>query len=224
MNFEKEKMLAAAEALKLVENGMIVGLGSGSTSACMIRMLGQKVAEGLRITGVPSSASSEKLAQASGIPLVSLDKLEQIDINIDGADEFDPYLQLIKGGGGAMLREKVLAFNSRQNIVITDSQKQVQRLGQFRLPVEVIPFATQRIRSLLDSRGLKPVHRVWGDDFYRTDEGNYILDLDISSRTDLSELEHELLYIPGVVETGLFLTTTTLVLMGKGNEIIRFHR
>lgn len=220
---DDEKKRAAAAAVKLIKSGMVVGLGSGSTSAIMIREVGTLVSQGLKITAVASSENSEKLADQCGISLVKLAEVDSLDINIDGADEFDPYLQLIKGGGGALLREKVLAFNSKLNVIITDSHKQVQRLGQFKLPVEVIPFATERIQSRLQSSGLRPALRKSDESLFKTDEGNYILDLNISSRTDLAGLENELLHIPGVVETGLFLNTTHQIIMGKGDEVVRIY-
>ena len=124
---------------------MLVGLGSGSTAAYMIRELGKKVAGGLSIKGVPSSDATAELAREVGIPLISLEEAGTLDLNIDGADEFDSELQLIKGGGGALLREKIVAYNSRFNLVIADSDKQVKRLGKFKLPIETVPFATTNI-------------------------------------------------------------------------------
>ena len=150
MNQENEKKLAAIEAVKLIRSGMTVGLGSGSTAAYMIEELGRKVSDGLKIRGVASSETTEKMAKKEGIPIIELHKAKTIDINIDGADEFDPYMQLIKGGGGALLREKIVAFNSKYNVIIADSGKQVMRLGKFKLPVETIPFATENIIDLLE--------------------------------------------------------------------------
>ncbi|HKI89702.1 MAG TPA: ribose 5-phosphate isomerase A, partial [Draconibacterium sp.] len=141
MNYEKEKELAAIEAVKLIENGMVVGLGSGSSAAYMVKELGKRVAAGLSIVGVPTSENTRILAIENRIPVKKLYEVDRIDLTIDGADEFDPYLQLIKGGGGALLREKIIAHNSAVNVIIADSSKQVNRLGKFKLPVEVIPFA-----------------------------------------------------------------------------------
>ena len=224
MSQEEEKQIAANEAVKSIKDGMIVGLGSGSTSAYMIKRLGELVAAGLQIKGVPSSEETKKLAIAQGITIISLDEAPTIDINIDGADEFDPYLQLIKGGGGALLREKVLAFNSKKNIVIVDSAKEVKRLGKFRLPIETIPFATNKIFSILAEKGLDPKIRKKDNEIFRTDENNCILDLNILPFTNLAKLQQDLISIPGVVETGLFLDSTTQVIMGKGNTTVSFTK
>jgi ribose 5-phosphate isomerase A len=216
MSYEQEKQIAAYESVKLVEDGMVVGLGSGSTSAYMIRRLGKRVAQGLQIKGVPSSEQTKKLAIEHGITIISLDEAQIIDINIDGADEFDPYLQLIKGGGGALLREKIIASNSKKNIIIVDSSKEVTRLGRFRLPIETIGFATKKIICALAEKGLDPKLRKFSNEIFKTDENNYILDLNILPFTNLAKLQQDLISIPGIVETGLFLDTTYQVIMGKG--------
>lgn len=219
----KEKNNAAKAALKLIEPGMVVGLGSGSTSAIMIELLGKACQEGLKIKGVASSIESENLATKVGIPVISLSEAPKIDITIDGADEFNERLQLIKGGGGALLREKIIAYFSSKNVIITDSSKKVEQLGSFPLPVEVIPFAQKRIRDELFQMGLNPKLRLQHKKEYRTDQNNSILDLDIQGQTDLESLQAALINIPGIVETGLFLDTTDLVIMGIGNETITFQ-
>src|SRR4029077_12639162 len=142
---DQEKQAAARASVKYVHDGQIVGLGSGSTATFAIRMLGDRVREGMKIRGIPSSIASRDLAMQVGIPLITFDDAQQIDVTIDGADEFDPALNLIKGGGGAMLREKIVAFASRQLVIVTDSSKQVPVLGKFPLPVEVITFAERLI-------------------------------------------------------------------------------
>ncbi|KKL41722.1 hypothetical protein LCGC14_2367470, partial [marine sediment metagenome] len=139
---------------------------------------------------------------------------------IDGADEFDGKLQLIKGGGGALLREKIVAYNSKFNIVISDASKQVERLGKFKLPLETIPFATKNIMTQLDEMGLRPVLRKNGSSVYLTDENNYIVDVDIFEKDNLVALNQNLINIPGVVETGLFLDTTDLILMGTADDTV----
>ncbi len=216
MNRDTEKKLAAAESVKLIKNGMVAGLGSGSTAACMIRKLGAEVSKGLDIRGVPSSEATAKLAVECGIPLLSLEEAGILDINIDGADEFDPRLRLIKGGGGALLREKVLAHNSKFNVIIADSAKSVERLGTFRLPIETIPFATKNIIAELHKLGLSPQLRMVDGTPYKTDENNCIADLDISQWEDLPALEVLLQHIPGIVETGLFLGTTDQIIVARG--------
>jgi len=212
----EEKQLAAIAAVQLIKDGMIVGLGTGSTATIMIKELGKLVAKGLKIKGVPSSKETETLAQQLGIPIISLDKAKKIDLNIDGADEFDSKLQLIKGGGGALLREKIIAHNSKINVIIADASKEVQRLGAFKLPIETIPFATLVIQEELRQLGLQPRVRMKDGKQYTTDENNYIIDLDILQWEDLEQLEIMLLQIPGVVETGLFLHSTDQVILGKG--------
>ncbi len=224
MESDYEKKAAAAKSLDWIKDGMLVGLGSGSTAAHMIRELGKRVASGLSIKAVPSSDTTAKLAREAGITLLSLEEAGTLDVNIDGADEFNAKLQLIKGGGGALLREKIVAYNSKFNIVIADSVKQVKRLGKFKLPLETIPFATKNIITELDQMGLRPVLRKNGDDTYQTDEQNYIVDVDILSQNDLVTLNNTLINIPGVVETGLFLDTTDIVIMGGADGTVVFEK
>ncbi len=221
MTADQEKKQAALEAVKYIKDNMVVGLGTGSTAKHMIEAVGKLVADGMNLTCVPSSDATEKLAKQLGIKIVALDEIEKIDITIDGADEFDSDFQLIKGGGGALLREKILAWNTKYNIIIADSSKDVKKLGAFKLPVEVIPFATKQIVSFLEDEGLQPVQRMKGNDPYRTDENNNIIDIDILKVDDLKALEIKLLKVPGIVETGLFLDTTSLIIVGKegGPEI-----
>tara|TARA_R110001583_G_scaffold95619_1_gene239592 strand:+ start:180143 stop:180820 length:678 start_codon:yes stop_codon:yes gene_type:complete len=216
-----EKKVAALEAVKYIKNGMTVGLGTGSTAFFMIEALGQMVEQGLEIKAVATSDETEKLAKKLGIEVITLAEAKRLDLTIDGADEVDSNFQLIKGGGGALLREKIVAHNSDFNIIIADSSKQVSRLGQFKLPIETIPFATQLILKELKEMNLHPVQRMRGADDYKTDENNDILDIDIwNTDIKLTDLEHQLKNIPGIVETGLFLTSTDLVIIGKGEQAI----
>jgi ribose 5-phosphate isomerase A len=224
MNLDKEKQLAAKEAVKYVKSGMTVGLGTGSTAAHMVRELGLLVENGLKIVGVPSSENTNKLATELGIPLTTLDKTNGIDIYIDGADEFDPYMQLIKGGGGALLREKILTYNSDLVIIIADSQKEVKRLGNFKLPVETIPLATIKIANKLQEMGLLPKLRIKDGKNFVTDEGNYILDLDIKHISNIPLLESKLKQIPGIVETGLFLDMADIIIIGKDETTITIQK
>lgn len=221
---EREKIQAAQHAIKFVKNGMKVGLGTGSTSFHMIELLGKRVKEGLRIVAVPSSDESAYQALQLGIQLTTLEELGRIDLYIDGADEFDPQLNLIKGGGGALLREKILAHNSDAVIIMCDSSKEKPRLGGFPLPVEVIPFASGSIASTLKDMGLDASLRMEGETAYKTDEGNYILDMDITGVEDLGAFNHKLIHLPGVVETGLFLGMTDILIMGKGEEVVLYGR
>lgn len=224
MSSESEKKMAAIESVALIKNGMLVGLGSGSTAAFMIQKLGQEVAKGLSIKGVPSSDATAKLAREVGIPLISLEEAMTLDINIDGADEFDASMQLIKGGGGALLREKIVAHNAKYNVIIADSSKEVARLGKFKLPIETIPFATKNIIDELAEIGLKPQLRSVKGTPYKTDENNLIVDLDIWEWNEIPSLNHMLINIPGVVETGLFLDSTNLILVGKGDSVVKIEK
>tara|TARA_R110002153_G_scaffold44572_3_gene125660 strand:+ start:2008 stop:2685 length:678 start_codon:yes stop_codon:yes gene_type:complete len=214
-----EKKVAALEAVKYIKSGMTVGLGTGSTAFFMIEAIGEMVKNGLEIKAVATSEATKKLATELGINVITLAEAKRLDVTIDGADEVDEDFQLIKGGGGALLREKIVAHNTDLNIIIADSSKSVSRLGKFKLPIETIPFATQLIIKELNEMGLKPVQRMNGDEDYKTDENNDIVDVDIwDTNIKLSDLEQQLKAIPGIVETGLFLTSTNLVIIGKGEQ------
>lgn len=222
---EQEKEAAAQASLKYVQDGQVVGLGTGSTAAYFIKLLGEKVRNGLRVKGIPTSDRSRDLALSLGIPLTTLDECQEIAVTVDGADEVDPQLRLIKGGGGALLREKIVASATKQFIVVADASKQVQKLGKFPLPVEVIKFAqalvAKRIRALgaevqlrQDSYG-KP---------YLTDENNHILDCCFGQIQDADTLAHQLSDMPGVVEHGLFIGMASVVLFARGTEIVEVRR
>ena len=219
MSAVNEKKVAALEAVKYIKSGMTVGLGTGSTAFFMIEAIGEMVKNGLEIKAVATSEATKKLATELGINVITLAEAKRLDVTIDGADEVDEDFQLIKGGGGALLREKIVAHNTDLNIIIADSSKSVSRLGKFKLPIETIPFATQLIIKELNEMGLKPVQRMSGDEDYKTDENNDIVDIDIwDTNIKLSDLEQQLKAIPGIVETGLFLTSTNLVIIGKGEQ------
>ena len=219
---DRAKYAAAVCAADMVESGMRVGLGTGSTAASMVRRLGHRVKEeGLRITGVPTSSRTAELARQVGIDVVSLDDARWLDMTIDGADEFDPELALIKGGGGALLQEKIVATASDQMVVITDAAKEVQHLGAFPLPVEVIPFGWQASKALieeilgtLDVMGTTASLRMEGDRPFITDEGNHILDLSLGRIGNARQLSLALNQVPGVVENGLFIDICDIVLIG----------
>jgi ribose 5-phosphate isomerase A len=222
---DQEKEAAARASLRFVRDGNIVGLGTGSTAAFAVRMVGERIKAGLKIRGIPTSAQTKDLAASVGIPLTTLDEFQQIDVTIDGTDEFDPQLRLIKGGGGALLREKIIASASRQVVIIADSSKQVAVLGKFPLPVEVIPFAqplvAKRIAAL--GAGVKPRQDAKGNPFV-TDEGHHILDCSFGQIPDPPALARKLSDIPGVVEHGLFVDLASVVLMAKGEKITEFRR
>jgi ribose 5-phosphate isomerase A len=215
---DREKRAAAARSLEYVEPGQIVGLGSGSTAAIMVEMLALRVRAGLDIRGVATSAPTRLLAEAGGIPLLALAQVTRLDLTIDGADEVDPDLQLIKGGGGALLHEKIVAFGSDRLIIIVDSSKLVARLGRFALPVEVVPSAWRLLALKLGALGCTPALRLQqgGSDPFVTDEGNHILDCACGGIADPRRLARALADLPGVVEHGLFVDMADLVIVGRG--------
>lgn len=217
------KKAAADRAVDFVQDGMRLGLGTGSTAAFMVRRLGERVRqEGLRVVGVPTSSRTAALAREEGIRVVTLDQAGWLDLTIDGADEFDPDLSLIKGGGGAHLQEKVVAAASDRMIVISDPGKRVARLGAFPLPVEVLHFglksSERHIGKALADLGYPAVRitrRQAGAAPFVSDEGNAILDLHLGQITDAYALARALNQIPGVVENGLFIGIADLVVIGR---------
>ncbi|HRE50022.1 MAG TPA: ribose-5-phosphate isomerase RpiA [Flavitalea sp.] len=209
------KAAAAEKAVEYIENGMTVGLGSGSTSYYAIRKIGERVSQGLRIRAVASSTQTASLARECRIRLTDLTAIDRIDITIDGADEVDKQLNLIKGGGGALLREKILAYNSRQTIIIVDDSKLVDILGKFPLPVEVAPFAVDLTLAQLKRFKIDLNIREVQKEKFITDNGNLIVDCHFSAIRDPEELNMKLLLIPGIIETGLFPHTPfTRVIVG----------
>ncbi|MEN9060196.1 ribose-5-phosphate isomerase RpiA [Ponticoccus litoralis] len=222
---DKAKFVAAKRAAEFVESGMRVGLGTGSTAAWLVRCPGEKVREeGLRFRGVPTSTRTADLAREVGIEVISLDEAKWLDITIDGADEFDSDLSLIKGGGGALLQEKIVATASDQMVVIADAAKEVESLGNFPLPVEVIPFGWQTSQALIeemlvsmDVMGRKATLRMNGERPYVTDEGNHILDLHLGRIGNARQLAMVLNQVPGVVENGLFIDICDQVVIGFGD-------
>lgn len=216
-DIKREKRLAAQRSLEYVHDGMCLGLGSGSTAAIMLELLGQRVREGLRVRGVPTSETSRQLAAREGIPLVGFDEISQLDLTIDGADEVDRDLNLIKGGGGALLREKIVASLSQRVVIIVDSHKQVQRLGAFALPIEVVQFAWRPLAERLGKLGVQPVLRPdRNGQPLVTDEGNFILDCAFGRIDDPVALAALLNQLPGVVEHGLFVGLAHTVIVGRG--------
>ena len=220
-----EKAAAARASLRFVRDGMTLGLGTGSTAAHAVRFLGEQVRAGLKVRGIPTSVHTQELAASLGIPLTTLDEYQQIDVDIDGADEFDPQLHLIKGGGGALLREKIIASASRQVVIIADSSKQVALLGEFPLPVEVIPFAQPLVAKRITALGatVKLRQDTKGNPFI-TDEGHHILDCSFGQIPDPPTLARTLSDMPGVVEHGLFIDLATVVLCAKGENVAELRR
>ena len=224
MGNDSEKEAAARASLKYVHDGQIVGLGSGSTATIAIRLLAERVREGLKIRGIPTSIASRDLAAELGIPLTTFEEYQQIDVTIDGADEFDPRLNLIKGGGGAMLREKIVASASKKMVVVTDSSKQVAMLGKFPLPVEVIGFAEPLVSKKIADLGAKVVRRSDpAGKPYLTDEGHHILDCHFGQIADPVALNGKLCDLPGIVEHGLFVGMASVLLMAKKGDVEEFR-
>jgi len=227
---DDEKRLAGEFSVRYIEDGQVVGLGTGSTAKFAIEALGLKVRQGLKIRGIPTSVRSRDLATQLGIPLTTFEEVQQIDVTIDGADEFDPKLNLIKGGGGALLREKIVASATKKLLIVTDATKQVQMLGKFPLPVEVIKFAQALVAREIRALGAKTKLRLASETDsdkagpYITDEGNHILDCSFDQIPDPPALALKLSQIPGVVEHGLFIGMASAVIMAKGTEVIEIRR
>ena len=219
---EIEKQAAAREAVGYLKNNMIVGLGTGSTASYAIKEIGLLVKEGLDIKAVPTSESSAVLARSLHIPLVDINTIDSIDITIDGADEFTEDLMLLKGGGGALLREKIVATITKEEIIIADSKKLVSKLGKFKLPVEIIPFACRYIANQTKAWKANPVLRMQEEMPFTTDQGNYILDIDFGLIDDPAALSNKLNQLEGVVAHGLFIGLAKKVIMGQGTGTILF--
>jgi ribose 5-phosphate isomerase A len=220
-----EKEAAARASLRFVKDGQVVGLGTGSTAAYFIQLLGEQVKNGLRIRGIPSSDRSREQAVSLGIPIITLDDCQQIDVTVDGADEVDPQLRLIKGGGGALLREKIVASATQQLVIVADATKSVPVLGKFPLPVEVIKFAKALVKKKIEALGATVELRMNADGKpFLTDENNYILDCHFGKIRGADGLANKLSDMPGVVEHGLFIGMASVVLIAKGSEITELRR
>ena len=225
---DKAKYVAAKRAVEFVEDGMKLGLGTGSTAAWMVRCLAERVQrEGLRIQGVPTSTRTADLARELGLEVITLDEAGRLDITIDGTDEFDANLSLIKGGGGALLQEKIVASASDRMIVIAGFDKRVVHLGQFPLPIEVLGFGLKssqgQISELIaaqDVTGCDITMRMAGGSPFMTDQGNYILDLHLGKIGDPEKLAVALNQVPGVVENGLFVDICDLIVLGASDGTV----
>jgi ribose 5-phosphate isomerase A len=223
---EQEKRQAGMAAAEEVHPGMTLGLGSGTTVYYFLQELGRRVENGLEVAGVPTSERTAALARELGIPLTSLDECQELDLDVDGADEVDPHLNLIKGHGGALLREKIIAMASRRRIIVVDSSKTSPALGtNMTLPVEVVPFASalalKRLRELGAKGAVRQQHS--GQPFV-TDNGNWIADCAFAPMADPARLEREINAIPGVVENGLFIGLADEVLVAREGRIERLLR
>jgi ribose 5-phosphate isomerase A len=229
MDSDSWKRLAAARALEFVKPGMKLGLGTGSTAAKFVELLGERVAAGLDVAGVPTSEATHALAKRYGVPVTTLDEHPELDLTIDGADEIDAELRLVKGGGGALLREKIVAMASERMIVIADRTKLVGRLGKFPVPVEIVQFGARATLRMVEAATLDigymgriGLRKITGGGNFVTDGGNFIIDCAFDSILDPEGLGDVLEMIPGVIEHGLFIgIADTAILAGpNGVEII----
>ena len=225
---EEAKKQVASEAVKHVKDNFIVGLGSGSTAAYVIQYIGKMIREdGLKILGIPSSSQAMLLAVRSGIPLTTLDEHPTIDLAIDGADEVDRKLDMIKGGGGALTREKIVASAAKKVVIVADETKLVEKLGTtFRVPIEVLPFALGTVTKGIKELGGDPLLREGKGKVGAvvTDNGNYIVDVDFGPIDDAQDLNKGLKFVSGVIETGIFLNIADVVYLGKKEGIIKLER
>ncbi|WP_407931431.1 ribose-5-phosphate isomerase RpiA, partial [Ignavibacterium album] len=209
---------AAKKAIEFIKNGMTIGLGTGSTVEVMIQELNKEIKKGLNIKCISTSNRTTKFANSFGIIIDEFDNVDSIDLTIDGADEVDPYMRGIKGGGGALLFEKIVASNSKKNIWIVDDSKLVNKLGNFPLPIEVIPFAARKLLSKFEAMKLNPVIRKIDTKNFITDSGNFIIDCKIGEIENPKELEFNLKMIPGVVEVGLFIDIADYIIIGYNDR------
>ena len=219
-NVISEKQLSAEAACNYVKDGLIVGLGTGTTAEFAVRKIGKLVRNGLSIRGIPTSNKTKELAEAEGIPLIDFSESMFIDLTIDGADEIDGNLNMIKGGGAALLQEKIVASVSKAEIIVVNRTKLVDQLGAFPLPVEVIPFGWQVVFNQLESLHGNPDLRLNKGQPQVTDQGNYIIDCHFRKIENPKLLEHQLNMIPGVVENGLFINLCTKMILADGEQLI----
>jgi ribose 5-phosphate isomerase A len=218
---DDDKLAAAKTAVAMIKANDIVGLGTGSTATFAIKELAKLVSSGLKISGVPTSKKTDELARSLGIPMLALEEVVEIDISIDGADEFTTRLELIKGGGGALFREKIVASLSKNRIIIADATKKVDRLGAFTVPVEVVPVAQQYVFGQLATLGGKGKLRKTDEKVFVTDNQNHIIDVDFGLIDSPAALAISLNQIEGVLAHGLFIgLTTRLIMSGDGKQVI----
>ena len=219
---ERSKQLVGEAAVDYIKDGMVIGLGSGSTIYWMLKKLGERVQDGLDVKGIPTSVKTEQLAKEFGIPLSSFSEIEQIDLAIDGADEVDDKLNLLKGGGGSLVREKIVDAQAKQLIIIVDESKIVSHLGAFALPVEVVPFGWELTARNIAALGCNVQLRKLEGEVFISNNSNYILDCQFPEIKQPKELHEQLKQQIGVVETGLFPEMTDMVIVAtdQGTHII----
>ncbi|MBU8906215.1 ribose-5-phosphate isomerase RpiA [Desertibacillus haloalkaliphilus] len=210
-----KKKAVGEKAVEYIKDGMTIGLGSGSTVYWMMKKLGERIEQGLNVRGVPSSLRTEGWAKEFGIPLVYFSEVSELDVAIDGADEVDPDFNLSKGGGGSLLREKLVNDAAKELIIVVDNSKLVEKLGAFPLPVEVVQFGWENTVRKIANLGCEPVLRKKGGNTFVSNNGNYILDCDFKTISDPTALHYELKQLLGVVETGLFIGMTDKVIVAE---------
>lgn len=213
----EEKRIAALKAAEYIESNMVVGLGTGSTAFYLIEKVGEMVSKGLKLKAVATSQSTTKLAEEHGIPLVAIDEVDKIDLAIDGVDEIDSNFNAIKGGGGALFREKMVANLAHRVIWIMDSSKVVDSIGAFPLPVEILPYGHRHIIKKLEDLSLNPVLRINNESPFITDNFNCIVDLQLEKGFDIAAVSEKLQSVTGVLETGLFLNQCERIIIGTSN-------
>jgi ribose 5-phosphate isomerase A len=223
-NPEREKELAALEAVKYIKDGMTLGLGTGSTVYYAVRAIGEMVQQGLNIRGVATSAATQQQAISLGIPMTDTAHVTTIDLTIDGADEFDRNLDLVKGGGGALFKEKIIAAMSKEVIIIADASKKVDVLGEFKLPLEVVPFAANYVMQQVKMLNGNATLRQRDGQVFKTEQGNYIFDADFGLIQNAAALSAQLNNIEGLLVHGLFIQTAHKVIMGDGDGTVVFER
>ncbi|MDF0726343.1 ribose-5-phosphate isomerase RpiA [Cytobacillus sp. S13-E01] len=216
---EDKKRVVGEKAADYIKDGMTIGLGSGSTVYWTLKKLGQFVENGMSLSGIPSSKRTEGWAKEFGIPLIDFTDVDYLDIAIDGADEVDSNLNLSKGGGGSLLREKLVDVYANKLIIVVDQSKMVTQLGKFPLPVEVVPFGWEVTAKRIESLGSVPKLRMNENEFFITNNGNYILDCQFDTIENPAELHNQLKLLLGVVETGLFVDMTDIVIVGEDDGV-----
>lgn len=213
------KKIAAEKAIEYIKNGMILGLGTGSTAYYMIKKVGELIQSGMDLKAVATSKDTENLAKELQIPLVKIDEIDRIDLAIDGVDEIDMGFSAIKGGGGALFREKIVANLAKEVIWIMDDSKLVDSIGEFPLPVEVLPYGYTHVIRKLKEYSLSPITRMKSNEFFITDNGNYIVDLHIGKPIDIGKVYSKVKEIPGVLEVGLFINMCNYIIIGTSNGV-----
>ncbi|HEU4387582.1 MAG TPA: ribose-5-phosphate isomerase RpiA [Blastocatellia bacterium] len=217
MSDDLKRSAAEKAVADFIKDGQVIGLGTGSTAEYAIKEIGRLVAAGLKVRAIPTSLAAERLAIQHAIPLVDFNDFPRIDVTIDGADQIDPAFNMIKGGGGALTREKLVACATDLEVIVVDERKLVPVLGPgFPLPVEVVPFAWRRTATLLEDLGSKPALRVRDGKPVLTDNGNYVLDCDFGPIADCAGLERRIKLVPGVLECGLFVGLADVMIVGRG--------